>query len=139
MNNLKRSGRWFLLVVVLILLVDQITKYFLKGVNFGIFRYVTNTGAAFGLFKGWGFILSIIAIIVLVLVVYFYRKYPKLWLPLSFIFAGTLGNLLDRIIFGFVRDFIDFKIWPVFNVADSFNVIGVVILIWILIKKEKLS
>jgi len=136
--NLRKSGKfWF--VVVLVILLDQITKYFFKNVNFGIFRYVTNTGAAFGLFKGGGLFLSIIAVIVLVLVIYFYRKYPKLWVPLSFIFAGTLGNLLDRIIFGFVRDFIDFKIWPVFNFADSFNVIGIIILIWILIKKEKLS
>jgi len=133
---LKKNGKKFWFVVILILLIDQISKILFKNVHFGIFNYVTNTGAAFGILKNANIFLIIIGFIVLFLVLYFYLKYKEYYLPFAFIFAGTLGNLIDRLSLGFVRDFIDFKVWPVFNVADSFNVIGVCLLILILIKKK---
>ena len=55
----------------------------------------------------------------------------------SFLIAGIIGNSIDRIILGYVRDFIDLGFWPVFNLADSFNVIGVLILMWIILKEDK--
>ena len=54
---------------------------------------------------------------------------------MGFILGGTIGNLIDRIAYGFVIDFLDFRIWPVFNVADSFVTIGVIGLIIYLWKK----
>lgn len=122
----------FFLIAFFIVLLDQVTKYFFTNVNWGIFNYVTNTGAAFSLFQGYTFILSLISMIVIILILIYYKKYPKYWLSLSFVLGGTIGNLIDRVYFGYVRDFIDFKVWPVFNIADSFNVIGVLLLIYMI-------
>lgn len=126
----------FILIAVLIVILDQITKFLMKDVHFGIFNYVTNTGAAFSLFTGFNFILSLISLVVVLFIFYFYKKNDKLWLPLSFLLGGTIGNLIDRTIFGYVRDFIDFGFWPVFNIADSFNVIGVCIICYLALKNK---
>ena len=126
----------FLLIAFLIVVLDQITKALFLDVHFGIFNYTTNTGAAFSLFQNSVFILSLISIVVLVFIVYFYRKNPKLVIPLAFLFGGTVGNLLDRVFLGYVRDFIDLKVWPIFNVADSFNVIGALILGYLILKNK---
>ena len=125
----------FFLIALGIIILDQITKYLFKDIHFGIFNYVINTGAAFSLFQNYTNLLIVISILVIVLILFFYRKYPEYWLSLSFILGGALGNLIDRVYFGYVRDFIDLKFWPIFNVADSFNVIGVILLIWIISKK----
>ena len=125
----------FFLITFLIIVLDQITKFLLTNVSFGIFNYTTNTGAAFSLFQEYTNFLIIVSILVIVLILYYYKKYPKYWLGLSFVLGGTLGNLIDRIFLGYVRDFIDFKVWPVFNIADSFNVIGVLILVYLINKK----
>jgi len=104
----------------------------------GFFRitYVHNTGAAFGLLRGQSFALTIVAITgivaLLVYVFVFYRHFP--WLDnmltrfgLGLMLGGTLGNLIDRLSFGYVTDFIDFGYWPAFNVADSAITVGVII------------
>ena len=127
----------FLLIVIFIVLLDQITKVIFRDVNYGILNSVTNTGAAFGLFKGNVFVLSLISLVVMGLLVYYFLKNPKLYLPLGFLLGGATGNFIDRIFLGFVRDFIDLKFWPIFNIADSFNVIGVIILGYILITKQE--
>lgn len=57
-------------------------------------------------------------------------------LPLSIILGGALGNLVDRLRFGFVVDFLDFRIWPVFNIADSAITIGAILLIWQIFKRK---
>lgn len=126
----------FILIAFFVVLLDQISKILTKDVHYGIFNYVTNTGAAFSLFKGSNLILALIAIVVIVVLFYFYKNYPKLWLSLGFILGGTIGNLIDRIVFGYVRDFIDLKYWPIFNVADSFNVIGVCIVCYLVIRNR---
>ena len=112
-------------LIILLIILDQLTKYFL--VN------TINYGAAFGILQGYQWLFILISLVVIVLCVKYYKKYK---LPLSFILAGTVSNLIDRVFLGYVRDFIDLKFWPVFNLADSFNVIGVVILIWVLWKKS---
>ncbi len=131
-----KVSRKFLLIALFIVILDQITKVLFKGIDYGILNYAENTGAAFGLFKGNVFVLSVISLFVIFLIVYYFRKYPKLYLPLSFLLGGATGNLIDRVFLGFVRDFIDLKVWPIFNVADSFNVIGAVILGWILVTEK---
>ena len=94
--------------------------------------YVTNTGAAFGLFPDYGTVFMVIAVVVIVTIIFYYRRLPgQQWLiqaSLGLQLGGGLGNLLDRLLHGHVIDFVDFKVWPVFNVADSSLFIGALIL-----------
>ena len=115
-----------MLLIILLIILDQLSKYFLGN--------VVNYGAAFGILKGYTTLLIIISLIVIFICIYYYKE-KKLKLGLSFILAGTIGNLIDRILLGYVRDFIDLRIWPVFNLADTFNVIGVILIIYISLKK----
>ncbi|MBS3172703.1 signal peptidase II, partial [Candidatus Woesearchaeota archaeon] len=64
----------FILIAFFIVFLDQITKFLMKDVHFGLFNYVTNTGAAFSLFTGFNFILALISLVVIVFIVYFYKK-----------------------------------------------------------------
>ena len=114
---------WLILILIV---VDQITKHFLTT--------VTNTGAAFGILKGFNILLLVISLIALA--IFFYVKDKKIKIPLTFLIAGIVGNSIDRIIFGHVRDFINLGFFPVFNLADSFNVVGVILLIIVLWKKS---
>ena len=129
----------FIFIAILIVLVDQLSKFFLTGVHKGIINYTTNTGAAFSILTGFNWLLMIVAVIVAVLIIVFAKNCKKYRLPLAFIFGGVVGNLIDRIFFGFVKDFIDLGFWPIFNVADSFNVIGVGLLIILLFKTKDLK
>jgi signal peptidase II len=94
--------------------------------------YVTNTGAAFGLFPDYGVVFMVVAVVVIAAIILYYRHLPgDQWLiqaSLGLQLGGTLGNLVDRLRYGHVIDFIDFKVWPVFNVADSSVFVGAVIL-----------
>lgn len=103
----------------------------------GIFHLtlVENTGAAFGIFRDHPAVFVAIAagfsfLVVLFIVI----KRRVLSAPekfaLSLILGGTLGNLTDRLRFGYVVDFLDFRVWPVFNAADSCITIGAVLLAW---------
>ena len=130
--------KYFLLTLILIL-SDQITKFLLQNrtveiISFFNFIYAENTGAAFGMLKGFNILFIIISIIVLGASIYYFKRYP---LSLSFLIAGTIGNLLDRLFFGFVRDFISISIWPIFNLADSFNTIAIILLAYAFWKEDK--
>jgi signal peptidase II len=101
----------------------------------GVFHItlVFNKAAAFGLLMGWAvFFISVSAIAILSIMVYAWKSKSlstPLAISLGLILGGALGNIVDRLSFGYVIDFFDFRIWPVFNVADSAISIGVVILI----------
>ena len=131
-----RKNYIFLLIILIFL--DQISKYFFKNKNFFIFNYTENTGAAFSILKNQINLLIIISIIVALIIIYYLikSKQKRLELSLIFILSGTLGNLIDRISFKYVRDFIDLKIWPIFNLADIYNVLGFIILIIYFYKKR---
>jgi signal peptidase II len=105
--------------------------------------YVTNTGAAFGLFPDHGTLFMIIAVVVVAVTVFYYRYLPgDRWLVhtgLGLQLGGALGNLLDRLRYGHVIDFVDFKVWPVFNLADTAIVVAVTILAWHLWRDERPS
>ena len=146
----RLQAKWrnvvFFLVALLIVITDQLSKIWIRTnlavgqslpeVGFPQLTHVSNTGAAFGLFHGQTFPLIIASFIgVAILLFYalsFYRRFPLLdnwiaWTGLSLVLGGTIGNLIDRLRFGYVTDFIDFGFWPAFNLADSSIVVGVII------------
>ena len=149
------------IVTALVVPLDQITKFYISSsmslhgsfpVIDGLFNitYIRNTGAAFGfLAKASPIIRSTfliaVTIAVILLIVYYIFKIKdeeKFYsFPLSLILAGAVGNLIDRVRFGDVVDFLDFYIgsyhWPAFNVADSAISIGAVILIFEVLKKKE--
>jgi len=103
--------------------------------------HIVNTGAALGLFPNQGNLFIVIAIVVVIAIVSYYRYLPLDQLPvrvsLGLQLGGAMGNLLDRIRLGLVVDFIDFGFWPVFNLADVAIVTGVIILASYLMHEEK--
>lgn len=142
-NSAAAVGRWFkkhgweVGVVTAVFVLDQVTKYlasaFLQKAAVVVFpffhlRYVENTGAAFGTMQNNNFLLIFVMLAIVCYLLKSWRElcgYGKLvhW-GAVFILAGALGNLYDRIRLGYVIDFLDFLVWPVFNIADSFITIG---------------
>ncbi len=96
-------------------------------------HHVTNTGAAFGILKDQtGFL--IVTTVIGVAAIYLYYRYPPfdhLAAPIAIgmMLGGAIGNLVDRIRLGKVTDFVDFPLWPSFNVADSSITVGIVVLL----------
>jgi signal peptidase II len=150
MNDFKRSRidiGIFVSGVLGIIIVDRLSKIFFSHLldlneslilikNAFYFTLVHNTGIAFGLFKDCGFVFIIIPLVLtglLIYNVYYYRNSEKLSriyiVAFSLILGGAISNLIDRIYFGYVIDFIDFRIWPVFNIADSAITIGAAIIL----------
>ncbi len=131
--------RTLLITSFLVLLLDQLTKYFLKNKTFVItsffkISYVENTGAAFGMLKGFNILFIAVALIVIFFIFKYYKevKREKFYIHLAagLLLGGILGNLIDRILLGYVRDFLDFSFWPTFNIADTFSTIAVILLIF---------
>ena len=104
--------------------------------NFFSLTYVKNTGVAFSFMDGYVPLIIISTIIVLYMI-FKYIRYSDIskWdsIGYSLVIGGAIGNLCDRIVYGYVIDFLDFNIfglnYPIFNLADTFIVIGVVILL----------
>ena len=146
-KKILRRRRSFLLVAILGVIFDQLTKYVVVqkfselGDTFPIwqnvfhFTYVINTGAAFSFFRGQVEILRWISLIVSVVLIIFVWYSPKMsfieQLGYGFILSGAIGNGIDRFLFGYVVDFLDFRLinFPVFNLADVAINIGVIILL----------
>ena len=152
-----------LLISILIFIFDQFTKYW-AGLSLGsrsttvviknIFHLtlIHNRGAAFGFFQG-GAILFILTSVVCIVLIFlavrnndlFYKFFGvqiknrgTRW-ALGLILGGACGNLLDRLRFSYVVDFLDFRIWPVFNIADSAITIGGIIIFLNILKTSKRS
>ena len=133
-------------IVAVVVLLDQLTKYLVAstmevGQSFSLIEdflaitYVRNPGAAFGVLPYRTAFLIIVTLIVVGLIVYFYHVLPAsyilLRLGMALQLGGALGNLIDRVRNVFVVDFIDLKFFPpVFNLADLFIVIGVIIFLF---------
>ena len=138
-------------IIVAILVVDLVTKYVFDAKLAGgesvtvipylfNFRIVHNYGAAWGMLAGKQVFLIVLTFIFLGIFIFYYIKEKnKSWLlnvTFGFLFAGCLGNLYDRLIFGYVRDMIEFDFWksfPIFNFADVALSVGVVLLVVYLI------
>ena len=149
------QGKWrnvgFLLTALLIVVADQLSKIWIRSYpegqaifEAGFFRIIHthNTGAAFGLFQGQTFALTIVALVgiavILLYALFIYRRFPILdnrlgRLALGLILGGAVGNLIDRLHLGYVTDFIDFGVWPAFNIADSAVTVGVIIIAYSLL------
>ena len=111
--------------------------------NFFYLTYTKNTGAAWSILENQRILLLIITVIVLFLINRFMNKenLGKLeTLSFGMIIGGIVGNLFDRVFFQYVIDFLDFKIfgynYPIFNLADTFIVIGIILMFVISIRKE---
>jgi signal peptidase II len=104
-------------------------------------RHVENSGIAFGLFShATSAVVVVTAIAIAWMLAYFGRsgaRHPVLPVALGLVIGGSVSNLADRIRLGFVTDFLDFRYWPAFNLADSFIVIGVGILLAALVLAER--
>lgn len=137
-----------IIIIVILVLADQLTKLLIWApipkdgtveVLPGILNFskVENRGASFGIFQGMQVFFIVMTIIVLVAAVYIMIRYRDkhsrfIKVLIAVLFSGALGNLIDRIAFGYVRDFIDFCLFDfwtfVFNVADAALVIGAILL-----------
>lgn len=141
-----KKKRCFVLIMVILITIDQISKYFIvinknklpKVIinNILRFNYCENRGIAFGIGEGTVQLISIITIIIIVIILFaIYKNYSKIDTKIlcgtSIMIAGGIGNLIDRIFRLYVVDFIDFSElfnFPIFNFADICVVIGVIII-----------
>ena len=145
---------YFLLVALLVIIFDQLTKYYVVS-NFylgesvpvieNIFHwtYILNPGAAFGMFEGSRWFFVVIAIGVLVGIWYTKDEINEggwmMQYGAALFGGGAIGNLIDRARSGIVIDFFDFRIWPVFNVADIAICVGVAMILWKVLQTEFLT
>jgi len=131
------------LIILVTLLLDQFTKYLitsrmLLGESLPIFppvfyiTYILNPGAAFGMLANRTTFFIVLSLLVIVAVLVMYRYLPKektlMTLAIGLVLGGALGNLIDRVRLGRVIDFLDFRVWPIFNLADSAIVIGALLI-----------
>lgn len=153
-------GKWRLIVFgcfgLLLILADQLSKAWIRAggapgetlFDAGVFQIVhsQNTGVIFGMFQEHLTTVRIVACVAIILIIalfiYFYKRWPFLHgrlvqAGLLLIICGTIGNQIDRFWLGYVTDFIDFKVWPVFNIADASTTIGSIIMIYCIIFQLK--
>jgi signal peptidase II len=133
-----------LIIVSGVILLDQLTKFLALNFlqlnspvplikNFLNLTLVHNRGAAFGLFQNQLLLFVLISLFAIGLILYNLKNKTNsviLKLSLSLILGGAVGNLIDRMRFGFVVDFLDLRVWPVFNLADSVITVAALLLTW---------
>lgn len=144
-----------IILSIIFIIIDQLSKIIIvnnltnnKSIevikSFFYLTYTNNKGAAFSILTGRRILLILVALIVIGVLIYYVRK-NKIEgkvnkIALSLVIGGSIGNLIDRILRGAVVDFIDVKIFgynfPIFNLADTFIVIGVFLLIIEMFRKE---
>tara|TARA_B100001029_G_C14987749_1_gene410058 strand:+ start:471 stop:932 length:462 start_codon:yes stop_codon:yes gene_type:complete len=152
MLNTKYNRFYFIIITSIVILSDQITKHIINDNYTSLINrdllifsldYVKNYGAAFNLFSGSRIFLSILSFLITIVLLYIilYRKDIKNidLLSYSFILGGTVGNGLDRIFKGYVIDFINLNFikFPVFNISDISINIGLILIIYSLIKNKR--
>ena len=138
-------------IAILVAIIDQLIKFYVekniseKSIdiieNIFSFSYLKNYGAAWGIFSENSWILTIITPMLIIFITYYLYKYKNGKGDLiigAIVVGGAIGNYIDRIFRGYVVDYIDFKIWPVFNFADVCIVVGCVLFTVSLLRTEKL-
>jgi len=157
-GNHPQGKRWnvvFFLAALLVVVADQLSKLWIRSnlaveqslFELGFFQIIRvphNTGAAFGLFQGQSFALTIVSLVAIAIILcyalFIYRRFPLLdsmpnRIAIGLILGGTVGNLIDRLRFGGVIDFISVgSWWPAFNIADSAVTVGVIIFAYSLLR-----
>lgn len=144
----------FVIVALLVVIIDQLTKYYVVE-NFylgesvpvieNIFHwtYILNPGAAFGMLEGSRWFFVVIAVGVLGGIWYMKDEINEggwmMQYGAALFGGGAIGNLIDRARSGLVVDFFDFRIWPVFNVADIAICVGVAMILWKVLETEFLT
>jgi len=143
-----------ILIASLVIIVDRFAKLlvfsnFFEGQSVAVIpkvfhlTLVLNTGAAFGLLKNKNQFFVISSLVVAALIVGYALfgkcKDPVMLSALGLILGGAIGNLTDRLLFGYIIDFLDFRVWPVFNVADSAITVGSLLLIMRLFSQKRCS
>lgn len=138
----------FIIIIAVTLALDQLVKWWVRAEMFlgesipvvhNIFHltYIENPGAAFGMFKDKTIFFVIFTLIIIGVMVYLYwhqtERKTLFCYSLALVIGGALGNLIDRMVKGTVTDMFDFRIWPVFNIADMAVVIGLIYLAYCLI------
>ena len=136
------------ITATILIVLDQLVKYYVQSlmqVGMSIpmipdafhITYILNPGAAFGILKNYQFVFVLAAIALIIAVGFIYPKIqPKIPLMIGgigLLVGGAIGNLIDRIRIGLVIDYLDFRIWPVFNIADIGICVGVACIVYSLI------
>jgi len=131
---------WLYIVGLLVFVVDQLSKFFVPKILSSqaslpvipeIFHItlVHNTGIAFGLFKGnspWLFLIIALSVIILLILSFSMRLSSRLMqVAYGMVLGGAVSNFFDRILRGSIVDYLDFRVWPVFNIADLCISVGV--------------
>jgi signal peptidase II len=145
--------QWLSLVAVALaaLGADQLTKSIVRGrldlndevhvVGPFSIHHVTNSGIAFGLFASATSIVILLTGFAVAWMLYFFARsgsrHPVLPVALGLVIGGSVSNLLDRVRLGHVTDFLDFRYWPAFNLADTFIVVGVAALLLALVVSDR--
>ena len=135
----------YFIIIAIVIAADQVTKYLIQSnMNLnesiplldGIFHitYIHNYGAAFSSFQNkTAFLITVQCVVILAVLAYLIKKrkteHPALPWSLALIVSGGAGNLIDRMVHGYVVDFLDFRIWPIFNVSDIAVCVGCGLLI----------
>lgn len=147
MKEIYKRGAIFSYIAIAVVALDQFTKYIIKstmslGESFPLtgflqITHVHNTGAAFSIFREHTFLLAIFSMIGVVILLFLtfylsthieFLKTMPAKISLGLIMGGTVGNLIDRLCYGYVVDFIDLSFFATFNVADSAISVGAVFL-----------
>lgn len=147
----------FALISFLVVILDQLFKFMMLRIlahgdsiqiikGFFSLTLVYNTGAAFGILQGRKLLFIILPILTVLLIIILYiksKEKDRLSIPLGFLMGGTLGNFIDRLLYGYVVDFFDLYYrswhWPAFNIADSCICFGVFLLFFQTIRKKDAS
>jgi signal peptidase II len=135
----KKRSYLFFLTAIVIVFIDQLTKQVIKKGLLNI-QYHLNSGSLWGIFQNSAMILSWLSIIVVGVFLYNFEKIQKsnkiMQISSGLVVGGAIGNLIDRLLYKGVIDFISLGWWPSFNIADSCLVAGIALFILVLMKEN---
>jgi signal peptidase II len=135
----------FAIIALSVVIFDQLTKFLVRlfqpvwDLKILTIQFIQNTGAGFGILQGKVFWLGLLSLIVAGIIIYNYKHISKeKWMQYAFalFLGGTIGNMIDRLLIGYVTDFVYFSFWPAFNVADACLSIAVVVIIILTLRKK---
>ena len=140
----------FWLISAAVVILDQLTKWIVTatmdvGRSIPVFptfslTHIRNSGAGFGILQGQNSIFILVALIAIIAIILYLKKITEkhhTTVFASLILGGAAGNLIDRLIYGSVTDFLNFSFWPAFNLADAALTMGVLGLIWMEMRENR--